>query len=211
MNTIRSFKEYKDENGELRGDEYEGIIALYQPEKLREVKIGEVTIPASDHAAPIVIHGEDLLDHNVFCIYSLNSRGYSSVSTETLSDFKRTIELHKSCFGLGKFCVVVLNASKFIDRCRAAIVEKKFAGHLGLVDYFDENKYHGYMAKDNLGFQKRSLFAHQREYRVKIKTNNKKPGPYILPIGDLSDIASIMTPQEFNENLKLQLPDGSRA
>ncbi|WP_042861096.1 hypothetical protein [Dickeya sp. NCPPB 3274] len=124
MNTIRSFKEYKDENGELSGDEYEGIIALYQPEKLREVKIGEVTIPASDHAAPIVIHGEDLLDHNVFCIYSLNSRGYSSVSTETLSDFKRTIELNKSCFGLGKFCVVFLNASKFIDRCRAAILEK---------------------------------------------------------------------------------------
>jgi len=33
MNTIRSFKEYKDEAGELRGDEYEGIVALYQPKK----------------------------------------------------------------------------------------------------------------------------------------------------------------------------------
>ena len=29
MNTIRSFKEYKDEAGELRGDEYEGIVALF--------------------------------------------------------------------------------------------------------------------------------------------------------------------------------------
>lgn len=210
MNTIRSFKEYKDDNGELRGDEYEGIIALYQPEKLGELKIGGTTIPSSELAAPIVLHGDDLLSHNVFCIYSLNSRGYSSVSAETLSDFKRTLELHESCFGLGKYCVVVLNASKFIERCQAAIVKNNFNGMLGLVDYFNEREYHGNMADDNLGFQKRSLFAHQREYRVKIETNNKNPGPYVLDVGDLSDIVSIMTTKEFNEKLELQLPDGSR-
>ncbi len=211
MNTIRSFKEYKDESGELRGDEYEGIIALYQPEKLVEIKIGDNTIPASDLAAPIVMHGDHLLNHNVFCIYSLNSRGHDTVSAETLAEFKRTLELHESCFGLGKFCVVILNASQFIERCKSAIERLNVNGNLSLVDYFNEHEFHGNMPEDKLGYQKRSLFAHQREYRVKIDINHLEPSPYLLEVGDLSDIAVITTPKEFNAQLKLKLPDGSHA
>jgi hypothetical protein len=211
MNTIRSFKEYKDESGELRGDDYEGIVALYQPEKLGEIKFGEHTIPASDLAAPIVMHGNHLLDHNVFCIYSLNSRGHDTVSAETLSDFKRTLELHDSCFGLGKYCVVILNASQFIERCQSAIKQLNLNGNLGLVDYFNENEFHGNMPSDKLGYQKRSMFSHQREYRVKIDLNRSESGPYLLDVGDLSDIAVITTPKEFNEQLQLKLPNGSNS
>lgn len=211
MNTIRSFKEYKDESGELRGDVYEGIVAFYQPEKLGEIKIGEHSIPATDLAAPIGVHSNHLLDQNVFCIYSLNSQGHDTVSSETLSDFKRTLELHESCFGLGKFCVVILNAQKFIERCKSAIENLNINGNLGLVDYFDEHTFHGNMPKDMLGYQKRSLFARQREYRIKIDMNSPKPGRYFLEVGDLSDIAKITTPKEFNEQLELKLPDGSHA
>lgn len=211
MNTIRSFKEYKDESGELRGDEYEGIVALYQPSQLGDIKLGELTIPASDLAAPIVMHGNHLLDHNVFCIYSLNSRGHDSVSAETLSDFKRTLQLHDSCFGLGKYCVVILNASEFIQRCKQAIEKQNLNGNLGLVDYFNEHEFHGNMPEEKLGYQKRSFFSHQREYRVKIDTNIENPGPYFLDVGDLTDIAAITTPQDFNDKLQLELPDGSNA
>lgn len=211
MNTIRSFKEYKDESGELRGDEYEGIVALYQPKKLGEIKIGEVSIPASELAAPIVVHGNELLTNNVFCIYSLNSRGHDTVSAETLSDFKRTLEIHESCFGLGQYCVVIMNATKFIERCKYAIEKHDFDGALGLVDYFDEHEFHGNMPKEQLGFQKRSFYSHQREYRVKINTRRLESQPFNLDVGNLSDIAVLMTPKEFNEKLKLQLPDGSQA
>lgn len=211
MNTIRSFKEYNDESGELRGDEYEGIVALYQPDKLGEIRFGGYVIPATDLAAPIVVHGEHLLSHNVFCIYSLNSRGHETVSAETLSDFKRTLELHDSCFGLGKFCVVILNASQFIERCRTAIEKLNLKGNLGLVDYFNEHEFHGNMPEGKLGYQKKSLFSHQREYRVKIDTARPESSPYILKVGELSDIAVITTPKEFNAQLELKLPDGSHA
>ncbi|MGK0273042.1 MAG: hypothetical protein ACI88H_003719 [Cocleimonas sp.] len=211
MNTIRSFKEYKDESGELRGDGYEGIVALYQPSELGNIQLGDITIPASELAAPIVMHGNHLLDHNVFCIYSLNSRGHESVSAETLLDFKRTLELHESCFGLGKYCVAILNASEFIERCHKAIEKENLNGNLGLVDYYDEHSFHGNMPEDKLGYQKRSFFSHQREYRVKIDTNREKPTPYFLNVGDLSDIAVITTPKEFNDKLELKLPDGSNA
>jgi len=211
MNTIRSFKEYKDEKGELRGDEYEGIVALYQPGKLSEIKIGEHTIPASELAAPIVVHSENLLSQNVLCIYSLNSLGYDAISSETLLDFKRTIQLHESCFGLGKFCVVILNAQRFIQKCKSAAQTLGFDGSLGLVDYFDEHQFHGSMPESRLGYQKRSLFSHQREYRLKIDTKSKVPAPYFLNIGCLRDIAVLTTPEEFNSQLEIKLPDGSRA
>lgn len=211
MNTIGSFKKYEDKFGELRGDKYEGIIALYQPDKLGEIKLGEVSIPASDLAAPIVISDNHLLKNNVFCIYSLNSRGYDSVSAETLSDFKRTLELHESCFGLGKFCVVITNAMEFIERCKSALEKENLNADLGLVDYYNDHEFHGQMSKDKLGFQKSHLYAHQREYRIKIDTNRSEPSPYILDVGDLSDIAVITTPKEFNDQLELKLPDGSQA
>lgn len=211
MNTIRSFKEYKDESGELRGDEYEGIVALYQPKMLGEIKIGDISIPASELAAPIVMHGDHLLSHNVFCIYSLNSRGHDSVSSETIFDFKRTLDLHKSCFGLGKHCVVIHNASEFMSRCSSAIEKENFDGSLGLVDYFNEHEFHGNMPEDKLGYQKRSFFSHQREYRVKLDTRRTELSPYILEVGDLSDIAVITITEEFNAQLKVELPDGSNA
>ncbi|AWY01403.1 hypothetical protein A8139_16645 [Marinomonas primoryensis] len=123
MNTIRSFKEYKDESGELRGDKYEGIVALYQPSQLSNIQLGDITIPASDLATPIVMHGNHLLDHNIFCIYSLNSRGHDSVSSETIFDFKRTLDLHDSCFGLGEYCVVIHNVTEFISRCTTPLCQ----------------------------------------------------------------------------------------
>lgn len=211
MNTIRSFKEYKDETGQLRGDEYEGIVALYQPEKLGEVKFGAHTISANDLAAPIVVHSSHLLDHNVFCIYSLNSRDYETVSAETLADFKRTLELHDSCFGLGKYCVAVLNASLFIERCKSAVNTLNVDCNLGLVDYFNEHEFHGDMPSDKRGYQKRSIFSHQREYRIKLDLSRSQSGPYTLDVGDLSDISIITTPQEFNEQLKVELVNGGNA
>lgn len=209
MNTIRFFKEYRDEAGELRGDQYEGVVAIYQPEKLGEIKLGEHAILASDLAAPIVVYGDHLLDHNVFCLYSLNSRGRDTVSAETLSDFKRTLELHESCFGLGKHCVVILNTSQFIERCRSVIKKLNLNGSLGLVDYFNEREFHGNMPSGKLGYQKRNMFSHQREYRIKVDLSRSESGSYLLDVGDLSDIAFISTPKDFNEKLELKLPDGS--
>ena len=211
MNTIRFFKEYKDESGEMRGDEYEGIVALYQPKMLGEIKVGDLNIPASELATPIVIHGNHLLNHNVFCIYSLNSRGHDSVSSETIFDFKRTLDLHESCFGLGKYCVVILNVTEFISRCTSALEKEDFDSSLGLVDYFNEHEFHGNMPENKLGYQKRGFFSHQREYRVKIDTRRTNPAPYILEVGDLSDIAVVTTTGEFNTQLKVKLPDGSNA
>lgn len=210
MNTLRYFKEYRDTAGELRGDPYEGLAAWYQPKKIT-LQIGDHEVKASDIAHPIAIHDQELLDKNAFCIYSLNSGDHKSISKETIDEFKRSIELHESCFGLGNFCVVILNAQEFIDRILSSIKINNISGKLGLVEYFKEHEYHGDFPAEKYGFHKRSFFSHQREYRLLVDTHCSLSGPHTLNIGDLSDIALITTPEDFKKQLQISLPDGSTA
>lgn len=210
MNTLRYFKEYRDAAGELRGDPFEGVVAWLQPSMVK-VEFGGRQLSSSDIAYPIAIHDDQLLDRNAFCIYSLNSRGHDSVSRETILDFKRTLEIHESCYGLGGYCVVILNAQEFINRASDAIRKSNLSGTLALVDYFNENEHHGEFNTQKHGYHKRSFFSHQREYRVLVNTYQDNSGPYILHIGDLSDIALLTTPEEFNSELEIRLPDGSAA
>lgn len=210
MQTIRMFKEHKDESGELRGDPMEGVVAWYQPYKVKLEVCGHV-IPSNAIAAPIAIHSNKLLEKNAFCIYSLNSRGHQTVSAETINDFKRTLEIHKSCYGLGAYCVAVLNAQEFINRCQERVRLLNVDGKLGLVDYFDELTFNGELPEDSHGFQKRSIFSHQREYRILLDLR-RDPDTYTMNVGDLSDITTrVITPDEFNRLLEIKLPDGSSA
>ena len=210
MKTIRMFKEHKDESGELRGDPMEGIVAWHQPDKIR-LEIGGHIIPSNEIAAPIAIHSNKLLENNAFCIYSLNSQGHDTVSAETIRDFKRTLEIHEACYGLGAYCVAVLNAQEFINRCLAAVESLSVNGKMGLVDYFDELTFSGILPKEGHGFQKRSFFSHQREYRILVEIN-REPDIFTMNVGDLSDITTrVITPDEFNRQLEIRLPDGSSA
>lgn len=210
MKTIRMFKEHKDESGELRGDAMEGIVAWYQADKIK-LEVDGHEIPSNKIAAPIAIHSNELLEKNAFCIYSLNNRGHQTVSSETIKHFKRTLEIHESCYGLGAYCVAVLNAQKFIDRCQSALNSLNVTGKLGLVDYFDQLTFSGVLPEERHGFQKRSFFSLQREYRIIIDLN-REPDIYTMSVGDLTDITTqVITPDEFNRQLEIRLPDGSSA
>lgn len=79
------------------------------------------------------------------------------------------------------------------------------------MEYFDEKTFDGALSKERWGYQKRSLFKHQREYRVLIDTALENPKPILLEVDDLSDICFITTPNEFNSGIQLKLPDGSVA
>lgn len=210
MNTIRAFKEHKDEAGELRGDDCEGIIGWHQPESV-QVSFAGHEIPSADIEAPMPVHSNEVLRINAFCIYSLDSRGHESVNAETLADLKATLQIHESCFGLGSHCVVVKNAAEFNKRVEKAVRSLGYPGSLCLVDYFDEQTFSGNLPQERWGYQKRSFFKHQREYRVLIDTELESPKPLILEVGDLSDICFITTPDEFNSSIQLKLPDGSAA
>jgi len=205
MCTLRSYKHYKDVSGELRGDEFEGVVSILQPSKIGEIQFGGNLIKGEDLATPIVICSNELLNKHAFCLYSLNSRGFDSITKDTFDEFRNSLELHHECFGLGKYCVVIINVTEFIERCKRAINKMNIKGKLGLVDYFDDSIIHGALEKEKHGFQKRIKYAHQREYRILIE-NNISMDCYSFNIGDISDISITSNTEEFNKQLKISLP-----
>jgi len=210
MNSLAYFREYKDERGELRGDPHEGLGAIYQPSQIGEIRFGDIRIPPEELAGPVLVRHERLDHAKVFCSYALNSRGFDNVSAETLADFKRVMLVHESCYGLGSIAVLVSNVTKFFERIDSSIRAADLRGYRSLIDYFDENTFHGNFG-ERAGFHKRKLYSNQREYRVMVERPEPSTAAYTLSVGDLSDIAHITTPEEFNRDLKLTLPDGSSA
>lgn len=211
MNPIWQFREYKDENGELRGDPYEGLMGWYQPKDGLQVTIGDVTIPVEDIAEPIAIQSNSVLNMNAFCMYTMNSKGFSTVSADMLQDFKKTLTIHEHCFGLGNICISITHVTQFLDRVNSAIRSARINGRHGMVEYFDEKTFHGNFDSKLPGFHKRSIYSVQKEFRIIVEKYEKKAKPFVLEVGDLSDIAIMSTPEEFNRKLRIELPDGSVA
>jgi hypothetical protein len=212
MNAVDYFREHRDSSNVLRGDPYEGLAGIFQPSKIGTLKFGDVEIALDSLAGPVLIHDQAALAWNVFCMYSLNSRGWTStVSADTLKDLKATLLMDMKCHGLGSDVVVVTNASAFQDRVEAAARKTGFYALWNLVDYYDHNTQHGSFERDKAPFMKRAEYAYQREWRIVLKRLPASTDPYTLDIGDIRDITKLTTAEEFNKLLELRLPDGSTA
>lgn len=101
-------------------------------------------------------------------------------------------------------------ASSF-ERAKAALKQLGRPCRMDRVEYYDEKTFHGFFELQDVPFRKRLKFQPQREYRIAIAGNLDAPGPFTLEVGDLSDIAKLTTPSEFNERLRIELPDGTSA
>ena len=206
LSTLRSFKEYQDENGEMRGDPCEGIIRWLQPEKI-SVKQGDLDIQTTEIESPVFEHADALLDSHCFCIYAMNSGNFEKVSEENLKEFPETLQLHRDSFGLGNYVVLIHNVREFQSRIISALEDNQSGADMSLVNYFDETEHHERLDPQFDGFHKRSQFSHQNEYRILTNELQQIEGePKVLNIGDLSDIATITTPTELNAKLNVSLP-----
>jgi hypothetical protein len=207
FSTLRSFKEYPDVNGEMRGDPCEGIISWLQPENI-QVTIAGITAPSSDLASAAYIHSNALLDSRCSCLYAMHSGNFENITEETLYEFQETLKLHQKSFGLGNYVVLIHNFEEFKKRVVAAFSRNQSGVKMSLVNYFDDKKHHERLDPKFDGFHKRSSFNHQNEYRIFTDgLVNIDGDPKVLNVGDLSDIATITTPQKFNAQLNVSLPE----
>lgn len=205
MNPLSHFRKVEEDDENLRGDSDEGMSAIFQPNKI-VVKIGDFTIPESDLSGPVKINVDDTGTVNTFCMYSLNNRGFDTVSHETLSLLKRQMIIPESCYRFGNICCVVTNVAEFQKRVIEALKNKKLNGSMGLVNYYDEDSIDGPFDESQIPFNKNNRFEEQREFRI-VVTTNRVAKPYTLYVGDLTDICVKTTPEEFNRQFSISLPE----
>ena len=213
VNRLSYFK--KIEEGDGRGDKYEGAImlpiegltiTLRAPDTITG-EVDEKTMTKDDLVAPPIIEAR-WNDHiNVFCMYAGHSGTFRSISEDNIRDLKKQVELPEECTNLGEHAVVITNTKEFLRRAKAAADREGYRMTWKLVTYYDSNVGTP-LARSEIEsiFTKRDQYAYQKEFRIAIDTCTSGTHAITLNIGPIGDIALRLRTGDINRGLSLNLP-----
>lgn len=205
MQTVRHFRELEDSKKALRGDAYEGIAAIWQPQHIKSIKIADFTLDSSALAGPIKMHRTDAMDWHVFCVHFIGAPDKSEPpELSDLDEVASYIGLDERCEGFGDHLVVFKDGKAFVDRMMAGIERAGYYGRAGTVKYFHELNYSGFFGEE-VPFRKPRAYEYQKEYRFVAETPPGVSTPMTLNIGDLSDIAHICQSKGFSKQIKVSV------
>ncbi|NFH34360.1 hypothetical protein FDC49_18060 [Clostridium sporogenes] len=189
MNSIGCYKKIEEEVKYLRKDESEGICRNYQPNKNKLIINNMIIDPEHIEGSIKVSKNKDLKKH-IYCMYSLYYQN-DSISHKDLIIDKKVKEF-------GEWFLLINDVSEFLQRVSKKLktLNVDFKGKL--VEYKDLNKYNG---KVDL-FTKNANYAYQKEYRIVLDCYNEDP--YILDIGDISDISKIGQTKDIFNMIKIE-------
>jgi hypothetical protein len=92
----------------------------------------------------------------------------------------------------------------FRQRFVEAVKREKLELRAGPVTYFDPTEFSGGVSDPV--FAKRHDFSWQREYRYAVDRHVQSPEPYVLDVGPLEDICTIVDPSKINDSLTILPP-----
>lgn len=208
MNTLAYFRDI-ERTDQHRGDSREAIAAIFQPKEVGSIRFGDAELRPDDLAGPIIVTAPD--EWNVFCMVALTDQGFEhGISAASLPLLKRAVLIDQQLRGFGSHLTLVRDVAEFRRRVTAGIRAAGLEGMHGLVEYFDDS-HHGWFPSERIPFHKGATFRYQREYRIAVRRAVATPAPFILNVGDLSDILMLTTVEQFNSQLQLRLPDGTTA
>ncbi len=214
LNRLSYFKKIeKDDDG--RSDTNEAVSMWWQPDDLvmtlNAPGIGETTITSKDLAAPVsmsfVYH-----DHvHIFCLYAMRTTSLESLDpqrdlAEHEGELQKQLRIDERCLKFGPYAVVI-QAAPFINQLKDALQRKGLTARLALVQYYDDETFHGGITPKDVPFRKQKRFSYQQEYRLCIHTNTKGDDPLTIDIGDISQICAKVDSSQLNEfKIHLSLP-----
>jgi len=189
MNHVHFFKNIEEKH--VRKDIYEGLDKCFQPSQSKLI-IGDHEIKSDHIVSPILCEKFIPEFTNIFCFFA--------VTTDLITD-KNIINIDERLYDFGDYFLIPTDTAEFFYRIESEIKRKqeivKCRGDL--VEYVNKDDYHG----DMRIFRKFSVFEYQNEYRIAIKTEHKEKKPYILDIGDISDISTVGKTSELEGRLKV--------
>lgn len=183
MNTIEYFR--KIEDGELRGDSYEGVSRIINSLP------GTFKIPGIDREFNYIkAHVKETYNEvigNIYSLYSISSKGFPNPL-----DF----EFDKRNLRFGTHCLMIKNLPYFFKKIEKELKKNNYKFHHNFVDYYDKNEVN---RKITL-FEKPLEFEYQKEFRFYVEDNKMKP--IKIQIGSLKKYSEMFKIEEMLE-LKL--------
>lgn len=204
LRRISYFRKYTDAAGELRGDPYEGVGGFLHPSEIGSIKIAGKEILGTQLTEPVRIYPEREQSNSILCLWALTNAGFENAKFDSIGAMKTAIQLQRECYGLGAHLVFFRNAEAFLQQVHAAVEAAGLTLSRNLVKYYKPAEVNGFFAPEEIPFRKRETYAHQREYRIVVHTRPDDPQPFLLDVGDLSDICEIVAAEEFNDSLTFE-------
>ena len=197
LNTLAYFRKRESECDDGRVDSAEAVAMWWQPNDiiltLKVPKLAiEIAITEKDLAAPVSVsfNRHDFL--HLLCLYAVYWTGFEPVGGKIHCDPKeaealqRQLRIDDRCFKFGEFAVIV-PVVPFLDRLKKTL-RHKATGRL--VEYYDDEIFHGEIPEKDIPFRKQKRFSYQREFRLCFDTGAVQDSPITISIGDISDICA---------------------
>lgn len=190
-----------EEGADGRADRFELTRGWHQPRDLGEITVGSITISPSHLAGPLIMQSCAQENSNILCLYAGVFPKIDKASGIEIEELRRSFHLPEQCLSMGREAALVHNPRAFLRRVEDAVNASGFGLDAGMVDYFDPSNYSGTITRP--GFSKRNDFSWQREYRLILDRRALSPEPFVLEVGDLHDICSIVDVTGFNDQIQV--------
>lgn len=187
MNTIEYFR--KVEDGELRGDKYEGVSRIINSLP------GTFKIQGMDREFKYIkahireAHKEVI--GNIYSLYAISSKGFPNPL-----DFK----FDERNFRFGTHCLMIKNLPYFLEKIETELKKCNYKFNHDFVNYYDKEEVN---RKISL-FEKPLEFEYQKEFRFYVEDYGMKP--IKIQIGSLKEYAEVFKLEDMLE-LKLSKAD----
>jgi hypothetical protein len=213
LNRLSYFKKIETDDEDGRPDTHEAIAMWWQPDdliiKFKAPGLEEIEITKTDLAGPVSMSFE-YHDHvHIFCLYAMHTVSLECMDkeadlAENEAEFRRQLRVDERCIKFGPFAVVI-RAVPFLAQLKGALLREKKAARGELVQYYDEETYHGEIDPKDIPFRKQKRFCYQQEFRICVQTNTKGDDPITIDIGDISHICAKLDSSRLNGEFKVQL------
>jgi hypothetical protein len=134
---------------------------------------------------------------------SLESMDKEADLAENEAALQTQLRIDERCFKFGPVAVVI-QAVPFLAQLKEALRRMGKPARWALVQYYDDETFHGEIDPKDIPFRKQKRFSYQQEFRICIQTNTKGDDPITIDIGDISHICAKRDSSRLNE-FKVQL------
>jgi hypothetical protein len=207
LNRLGYFKKLEGSDG--RPDRYEAIAAWYQPHNLSiEFSLfPQLNIRGEDLAGPVSLSFDDYDYLNIYCMSAivvpetaLRQPHFETNEVEA-EEIRKAITFDERCIQFGEHAVIIETAA-FVRQISKTL-GRRFWLRTGLVEYYDDELFHGSFKRDEIPFRKQKRFKYQREFRICLDTGTRDNAPITLNIGKIDAAMKVRT-RELNDLFQLR-------
>lgn len=224
LRRLSYFKNVESECEDGRSDTTEAISMWWQPDDIvMDLSVPELGLHAkitkADLAGPVSFQSNDFDNSHIFCLHAIYTDklvsedgetkfvgvdGNTNLTESDVAEIRKQLIIDDRCFNFGKFAVIV-QAVPFLERLKKALRNNGQWFRGKLVDYYDDETFHGEIEPREIPFRKQKRFSYQREFRICVQTNTEGETPLLIDIGDISDICGKTDSSQLNDAFSLSL------